>query len=116
MDLITNYWPVGALSLWFLYKWWSSNRVIKMLPSLRSRGAICLDVRTAQEFASGNAPGSINIPLQELNGRLNEIPQNTPIIVGCASGTRSGMAKMLLKKNGIKEVYNIGGWTKFLNQ
>jgi rhodanese-related sulfurtransferase len=37
------------------------------------------------------------------------------VVLGCASGTRSGMAKMLLRKNGFEQVHNIGTWTKFLD-
>jgi rhodanese-related sulfurtransferase len=36
------------------------------------------------------------------------------VVVGCASGTRSGMAKMLLKKHGFKQVYNVGAWSNFI--
>lgn len=73
-----------------------------------------IDVRSAAEFANGNAPGTINIPLQQLGSRLNEIPKNSPVVLCCASGTRSGMAKLLLKKNGYQQVLNIGVWANFL--
>ncbi|MCF8157187.1 MAG: rhodanese-like domain-containing protein [Rhodoferax sp.] len=115
MDLFQNYWPFMALGLWFAYKWWNTRRVIGMLPDLRKNGATCVDVRSAAEFASGSAPGTINIPLQELGSRLSEIPKSAPVVLCCASGTRSGMAKLLLKKNGYQDVHNIGTWSKFLN-
>lgn len=86
-----------------------------MLPELKKNGAKLIDVRSAGEFASGHAPGTINIPLQELGNRLREIPKTSPVVLCCASGTRSGMAKMLLKKNGYRNVYNIGTWSKFLD-
>lgn len=117
MDLqgfFEKYWPFVALVLWFGYKWWSAKRVLAMLPELRKEGATLLDVRSAAEFASANAPGTINIPLQELGRRLTEIPKATPVVLCCASGTRSAMAKMMLKKNGYQRVYNIGTWRKFL--
>jgi rhodanese-related sulfurtransferase len=117
MDLsgfIQNYWPFLALGLWFAYKWWNSSRVVAMLPALKERGASLVDVRSAAEFASANAPGTINIPLQELGSRLAEISKDKPVVLCCASGTRSGMAKMVLKKNGYRDVYNIGTWSKFL--
>jgi phage shock protein E len=104
-----------ALGLWFAYKWWNSKRVVAMLPELKKNGAIFVDVRSAGEFASGNAPGTINIPLQELGRRLGEIPKSSPVVLCCASGTRSGMAKMMLKKNGYPNVYNVGTWSKLLN-
>ena len=118
MDLLgffQQYWPFMALGLWFAYKWWNSKRVIALLPELRKSGATFVDVRSAAEFAGGNAPGTINIPLQELGSRLSEIPKSSAVVLCCASGTRSGMAKLLLKKNGYPQVHNIGTWSKFLN-
>ena len=112
---LEQYWPFIALALWFAYKWWNSRRVIGMLPDLRQRGAMLVDVRSAAEFAAAHAPGTVNIPLSELGGRLSEIPRSAPVVVGCASGTRSGMARMLLKKNGYQDVHNIGAWSKFLS-
>lgn len=109
-----KYWPFLLLVLWFGYKWWNSKRVVALLPELRRNGAVFVDVRSAAEFASGNAPGSFNIPLQELGNRLNEIPKASPVVVCCASGSRSGMAKLLLKKNGYPNVYNVGAWSKLL--
>lgn len=117
MDLkvfLEQYWPLLALVLWFGYKWWNARRVVAMLPALKNEGAIWVDVRSAAEFAHGNAPGTINIPLPELSRRLAEIPKSAPVVLCCASGTRSGMAKMVLKKNGYPRVYNIGIWRNFL--
>ncbi|MEN9374640.1 MAG: hypothetical protein RIR79_2192 [Pseudomonadota bacterium] len=112
--LLSQYWPFLVLVLWFGYKWWNSKRVLAMLPELKKRGATLLDVRTAAEFAHAHAPGTINIPLDELGKRLAEIPQSAPVVLCCASGTRSGMAKMVLKKNGYQDVHNIGTWSKFV--
>ena len=118
MDISTlfeKYWPLAVLALWFGYKWWNSKRVVAMLPELKKRGALLVDVRSATEFASGNAPGTINIPLPELGRRLSEIPKSAPVVLCCASGTRSGMAKMVLLKNGYPNVYNVGIWRKLLS-
>lgn len=114
LDLFEKYWPFVVLVLWFSYKWWNSKRVLAMLPELKKNGAILVDVRSAGEFANGNAPGTINIPLQELGSRLGEIPKSTPVVLCCASGTRSGMAKLMLRKKGYRNVHNIGTWSKFL--
>jgi phage shock protein E len=111
---VKQYWPLMALVLWFGYKWWNARRVVAMLPSLMSRGATLVDVRSAAEFASGSAPGTINIPLPELGSRLAEIPKAGPVVLCCASGTRSGMAKLVLRKNGYPSVFNIGKWSNFL--
>lgn len=114
LDLFEKYWPFMALGLWFVYKSWNSKRVIALLPELKKNGATFVDVRSAGEFANGNAPGTINIPLPELGSRLGEIPRSSPVVLCCASGTRSGMAKLLLRKNGYLKVHNIGTWSKLL--
>ncbi len=113
--LFQQYWPFLALVLWFSYKWWNSKKVQAMLPELKKNGAILVDVRSAGEFAHANAPGTINIPLQELGSRLGELPKSSPIVVACASGSRSGMARMMLKRKGYQNVHNIGNWSKFLH-
>ncbi|MCA6074802.1 rhodanese-like domain-containing protein [Fulvivirga sedimenti] len=74
-------------------------------------GAPVIDVRTPQEFNGANAPGSINIPLNEVTMRLEELrsmPQ--PLILCCRSGNRSGQAAYYLSQQGI-ECYNAGSWT-----
>ena len=112
--LFEQYWPVLALALWFGYKWWNSRRVLALLPDLKKEGAVLVDVRSVAEFSSGSTPGTINIPLQELGSRLAELPKSVPVVLCCASGTRSGMAKMVLKKKGYPRVYNVGTWRKLL--
>lgn len=109
-----QYWPLLLLALWFGYKWWNARRVVALLPALKQQGATLVDVRSEAEFAGGSAPGSINIPLPALGSRLGEIPKSAPVVLCCASGTRSGMARMLLKKNGYGQVFNIGKWTNLL--
>ena len=72
--------------------------------------ASIVDVRTFSEFSEGHYPGAINIPLNELSGRLEEIKEmKKPIVAYCKSGARSGMAVSLLKQSGLNEVYNGGG-------
>jgi rhodanese-related sulfurtransferase len=110
MSAIEQYWPLLALIVWFVYKWWAAKQVVSMLPELRQNGAVFVDVRSPAEFASGNAPGSINIPLNELPSRLVELPKDRDVVVFCASGSRSGMAKMVLKTKGFQKVHNAGTW------
>ena len=77
-------------------------------------GATIVDVRTADEYRSGHVPGSINIPLDRLQGQLQKIPKNKPVITCCRSGARSGMAADVLKQAGY-DVYNGGPWTSVNN-
>jgi len=70
-----------------------------------------VDVRTPSEFMSGNVPGSINIPLDQVPNRVEEfkaMPGN--IIVCCVSGGRSGQAAGFLNMHGVEDIYNGGGW------
>lgn len=109
-----QYWPLLAVAMWLGFKWWSARRVVALLPALRQQSATLVDVRSVAEFAAGSAPGTVNIPLPELGQRLNEIPKNAPVVVCCASGTRSGMARLLLKKHGYAQVFNVGKWSHLL--
>lgn len=73
-------------------------------------GGLIIDVRSPQEYAGGHLKGSINIPLDRIAGQVGELKKkNVPIITCCQSGTRSGMAKSMLKSAGI-EAYNGGSW------
>jgi phage shock protein E len=69
-----------------------------------------LDVRTFDEYCGGNVVGSINIPLQEIGQRLEEIKNlKAPLVLCCASGGRSGQAHQYLSAQGI-ECCNGGSW------
>jgi phage shock protein E len=71
---------------------------------------LVIDVRRPDEFKKGHADGSINIPLQEMKNRLDEIKKiNQPIILVCGGGTRHVKAFDLLKANGIVSEKG-GGW------
>ncbi len=78
-------------------------------------GAIIVDVRTKGEFKSGHIDGSLNIPLPELNKKLNKLDKSKAIITCCASGVRSGSAKNILKSSGF-EAYNGGSWIVLKNK
>jgi phage shock protein E len=74
-----------------------------------------IDVRTPDEFKDGNVLGSINIPLQLIHLKVNEVREmQRPIVLCCASGNRSEQAKQFLKNQGI-ECSNGGSWIS-LNQ
>jgi|TARA_Y100000385_G_scaffold291989_1_gene375561 phage shock protein E len=73
-------------------------------------GATIIDVRSPQEFKSGNPAKSINIPLDQIPSKMNKIKKmKEPIIVCCASGMRSGRAKGMIAQAGL-EVHNAGSW------
>ena len=73
-------------------------------------GAKIIDVRTAGEFADGAYPGAVNIPLNVLPAKLDELgPKDRTIILYCASGARSAQAARLLKQAGYVDAVNAGG-------
>ena len=77
-----------------------------------AKGAVVIDVRTYEEFASGHIKGSKNIPLQIINSKVADIKKlNQPVIVCCRSGMRSAQAASLLKAQGV-EVMNGGSWER----
>ena len=82
------------------------------LQQFLDEGAVIIDVRTPQEFASGHVKDSKNIPLDSLQNRFEEIRSaNKPVITVCQSGMRSGTAKSFLQGKGLK-VINGGSWAK----
>jgi rhodanese-related sulfurtransferase len=68
-----------------------------------------VDVRTPQEFMGGHVAGSINIPLNELPERMNELKSMENILLCCASGGRSMQATDYLRNYGI-DCQNGGSW------
>ncbi len=88
--------------------------VKKRLPGLAASGAAFVDVRTPWEFAAGNRPGSVNIPLDAIGSRAKELDKNKPVILSCASGARSGVAAGILRGMGFKDVTNAGSWRNTL--
>ncbi len=72
--------------------------------------ATLLDVRRPDEFATGHLNGAVNVPVQELAGRLAELgPKDRPVAVYCRSGRRSGAAAQLLLEAGFASVSDLGG-------
>jgi phage shock protein E len=73
-------------------------------------GAKIIDVRTKGEFEDEFYPGAVNIPLNVLPAKLDELgPKDKPIVLYCASGARSAAAMRLLKQAGYTDVVNAGG-------
>jgi len=74
-----------------------------------------IDVRTSSEFGVSHYPDAINIPLDELPKHLSQLKaKNSPIILYCRSGNRSGIGMNFLHQQGFTEVYNGGGLSDML--
>ncbi|MBL9091678.1 MAG: FAD-dependent oxidoreductase [Planctomycetaceae bacterium] len=79
--------------------------------SEESKRPLLLDVRTPQEFAAGNIPGAVNIPVDDLRARLEELPRDREIAVYCQVGQRGYLATRILRQRGYA-ASNIGGGYK----
>lgn len=77
------------------------------------RSEVCLvDVRTPEEYALGTIDGAVNIPLDDLRGRLGEIDRDSDVIVFCAVGLRGYLAQRILLGRGYRRVRNLAGGYK----
>jgi NADPH-dependent 2,4-dienoyl-CoA reductase/sulfur reductase-like enzyme/rhodanese-related sulfurtransferase len=72
-----------------------------------------LDVRSPGEFAAGHVPGATNIPIEELRGRLGELPRDRPIAAYCQVGQRGYLATRLLAQRGFSVRNLSGGYTTY---
>lgn len=68
-----------------------------------------LDVRTQEEFAEGHVPHAANIPVQELETRLAEVPKDRDVVVYCRSGARATRAAALLREKGYTRISEMTG-------
>ena len=76
----------------------------------RDGSVFLLDTRTPFEVMQGKIDGFVNIPLDSLRERIDEIPKDKPVYVHCHSGLRSYLACRILTGNGY-DCYNLaGGW------
>lgn len=82
------------------------------IDNLIKEGAYVIDVRTEEEFAEGHIEGTINLPLDELRSRLDEIP-NQPLYLVCRVGLRAYLAARILEQNGFKVKNLTGGYTTY---
>lgn len=107
-----NYWILVSILLAMAWMLWRKRGVSKeQLAALLAQGAQVIDVRTSGEFRGGHVAGSKNIPLENLQNRAGELDRARPVLLCCASGSRSAMAVSMLKGVGFTEVYNAGSWT-----
>jgi phage shock protein E len=80
-------------------------------------GALVIDVRSPGEFKSGHLPTALNLPLDEIKTVLPRRvkDKNQVLLLHCASGMRSGMAKEKLKQMGYLNVHNLGSYGRAEN-
>jgi rhodanese-related sulfurtransferase len=100
--------------------WIEAGKLIEFVDQISARDAAewmrnysgkkaVLDVRERSERIAGAIPGSVSIPLPQLQARLGELDPKTPLLVHCKSGYRSSIATSLLQSRGFVEVINMTG-------
>ena len=71
-----------------------------------------IDVREVDEYAVAHIPGTINIPMSEFLARIDEISEDSPVLLVCRTGLRSSQAAMFMASMGYDELYNLEDGTK----
>jgi len=85
------------------------------LENKHTENPIIIDVRKKSEFDSEHVLNAINLPLNQMNQRFAEIPQNQPFILHCAGGYRSMIAASILKSRGYHDFVDVeGGMSEIL--
>lgn len=106
----------GGMLLWPLINRQLAGATVNTLQATRliNDGAIVLDVREDKEYAAGHLANSRHIPVGQLDSRAGELPAGKPVVVVCASGSRSGRAAAALRKGGRADVFcldgGVSGW------
>lgn len=106
-----------AIILFLLARtWFGPGAVDMVLPTetiqlINHKDALVVDVRTDKEYQAGHVMNALHIPLGKLDDRMPELLayKNTPLVMVCRSGARSGHAAVKLKKQGFTDVHNMGG-------
>lgn len=85
----------------------------EQLRQFLAKGAQLIDVRSTMEFNQGALNGAINLPINTIQSCVESIDKSKPVLLYCRSGARSGMVQQFLISLGFKDVYNIGGYTRY---
>ena len=68
-----------------------------------------VDLRKPAEFAIGHVPGAVNIPVSELEKRIDEVRQENGVVIYCITGARTRQAEPILYAHDIDNVYHLDG-------
>lgn len=81
---------------------------------LKTEGAQLIDCRSVAEFETGHAPGTKNIPVEQIPARIQELDPSRPVVLCCASGGRAQWAAGFLRNQGFDRVENMGPWQRMV--
>jgi hydroxyacylglutathione hydrolase len=113
LDRVAGYFGSDVLEAWRM-----SRGHLQSIPSLtlsevvaqrRTNDKLVLDVRGEGEWDAGHVPGALNIPLADLDQRLEEIPRDRTLIVHCQTGARAAIAASLLRARGFRDIRQFPG-------
>lgn len=82
-------------------------------PAALADHPLLLDVRAPAEFAAGHIPGAVNLPVDDLRGRLGEVPRDRPIVAYCQVGQRGYLATRILRQSGFDAANLAGGFKSY---
>ncbi len=101
----------GGLLAWPVLQRRAAGPLLDTMAATRliNDGAMVLDVRDNREFAAGHLPNARNIPTEDLDKRINEVPANKAVVIVCATGQRAGKAAALLRKAGREKIFSLDG-------
>lgn len=82
------------------------------VPALLKADAVIVDVRTDKEYNSGHIEGAVNIPLDRFREDIGTVAEdkNAPLLLHCASGTRSAFARRMAMGMGYTNAHNLGSY------
>jgi hydroxyacylglutathione hydrolase len=113
LDRLAGYFGIEVVD-----SWRASQGHLQTIPllglsdfvsQLQTNDKVVLDVRGEGEWKSGHLPGSLNLPIGELEDRLSELPRDRPVIVHCQTGARAAIAVSLLRARGFNQVSQFPG-------
>jgi hydroxyacylglutathione hydrolase len=117
LDRLAGYFGTEAIESW------RTSQGLQTIPTLtlaqvssqlRADRVTVLDVRGEGEWKSGHLPGSLNVPVGSLEGRVNEIPRDRGVIVHCQTGARAAIAASLLRARGFTDIrFFAGGFAEW---
>lgn len=99
------------ISVLFFFSCGGNSESSTFTPDQTSKKQIVVDVRTVEEWNNdGHADCTVNIPLNTLSERIDELKKYNEVVLVCRSGNRAENAKHTLEQAGIKNVINKGRW------
>ncbi len=110
---------LGIIIIYSVVMFFVQRRIMKTLTEeeFRSgyRKAQLVDIREPNEFENGHILGARNIPLSQFRMRIKEFRPDQPVYIYCQSGMRTGRAAQMLRRHGVKEIYDLKGGFKMWN-